>query len=247
MNDHFVIIVPARAGSTRLPNKPLAMINGKSLISRVIDLARSSEASDVYIATDNIDIKQHSESQGAQVVMTSSDHVSGMDRVAEAANILKLKTDTLIVNLQGDEPFMPLEILNSLPQCLSSATPIATACIKFKNKKQVNNKNEVKVVRSLSKKAMYFSRSPIPNEFTQDYDNYLKHLGIYAYTNQTLQELSRLKVSSNEQQEKLEQLRFLDNGFKIYVQDFECESPIGIDTPEDLIAANKFAEIHDSI
>jgi 3-deoxy-manno-octulosonate cytidylyltransferase (CMP-KDO synthetase) len=106
---------------------------------------------------------------------------------------------------------------------------------------------KVKVVRSLSNKAMYFSRSPIPNEFTQNYDNYLKHLGIYAYTNQTLQELSRLKVSANEQQEKLEQLRFLDNGFNIYVQDFECESPIGIDTPEDLIAANKFAEIHDSI
>ena len=246
MNDHFVIIVPARAGSTRLPNKPLAMINGKSLIGRVIDLARSSEASDVYIATDNTDIKLHSESQGAQVVMTSSDHVSGMDRVAEAANILKLDSDTPIVNLQGDEPFMPLEILNTLSKLVSLNTPIATACVKFKDKNQIQNPNEVKVVRSLSKRAMYFSRSPIPYDVEQNHANYLKHLGIYAYTNQTLQELSKLKISSNERQEKLEQLRFLDNGFKIYVQDFECESPIGIDTPEDLIAANKFAEIHDS-
>jgi len=247
MNDHFVIIVPARAGSTRLPNKPLALINGKTLINRIITLAKSSDASEVYIATDDLEIRKHSESHGAQVVMTSPDHISGMDRVAEAANTLKLDLGIPIVNLQGDEPFMPLEILNTLPKFLNPDTPIATACIKFKDIKQVKNQHEVKVVRSLSNKAMYFSRSPIPNEFTQNYDNYLKHLGIYAYTNHTLQKLSRLKVSANEQQEKLEQLRFLDNGFNIYVQDFKCESPIGIDTPEDLIAANKFAEIHDTI
>ena len=108
-----------------------------------------------------------------------------------------------------------------------------------------NSPHEVKVVRSLSKKAMYFSRAVIPNAFTAEYKNYLKHLGIYAYTNGTLQALSKLKPTANEELEKLEQLRFLDNGFNIIVEDFEYEAPIGIDTPEDLEAATIFAKQND--
>lgn len=245
MTDSFVIIVPARAGSTRLPNKPLAMINGRTLISRIIDLANSSNASNVYIATDSDEIKDHCESCGANVVMTSSNHISGMDRIAEAARILDLHLDTPIVNLQGDEPFMPAQIINQLPMLLTTDTPISTACIKFSSTMDFNSPHEVKVVRSRSKKAMYFSRSLIPNSFTAEYKNYLKHLGIYAYTNQTLQALSKLKPTLNEESEKLEQLRFLDNGFNIIVEDFECESPIGIDTPEDLEAATIFANKND--
>jgi len=245
MNDHFVIIVPARSGSTRLPNKPLAMINGRSLISRVIDLAKSSKAADLYIATDSNEIKQHVESSGTNVVMTSSNHISGMDRIAEAATILDLDSDTSIVNLQGDEPFMPVEIINQLPTFLNNEIPISTACIKFTNEIDLNSPNDVKVTRSLSKRAMYFSRSVIPNPFTSDYQNYLKHLGIYSYKNKTLQKLSKLNPSSNEEIEKLEQLRFLDNGFNIFVQDYECKAPIGIDTPEDLEAAIKFAKNND--
>jgi 3-deoxy-manno-octulosonate cytidylyltransferase (CMP-KDO synthetase) len=245
MTDSFVIIVPARAGSTRLPNKPLAMINGRTLISRIIDLANSSNASNVYIATDSDEIKDHCESCGANVVMTSSNHISGMDRIAEAARILNLNLDTPIVNLQGDEPFMPVQIINQLPMLLTTDTPISTACIKFSSTMDFNSPHEVKVVRSRSKKAMYFSRSVIPNSFTAEYKNYLKHLGIYAYTNETLQALSKLKPTLNEESEKLEQLRFLDNGFNIIVEDFECESPIGIDTPEDLEAATIFANKND--
>ena len=245
MTDSFVIIVPARAGSTRLPNKPLAMINGSTLISRIIDLANSSNASNIYIATDSDEIKDHCESCGANVVMTSSNHISGMDRIAEAARILDLHLDTPIVNLQGDEPFMPAQIINQLPMLLTTDTPISTACIKFSSTMDFNSPHEVKVVRSRSKKAMYFSRSLIPNSFTAEYKNYLKHLGIYAYTNQTLQALSKLKPTLNEESEKLEQLRFLDNGFNIIVEDFECESPIGIDTPEDLEAATIFANKND--
>jgi 3-deoxy-manno-octulosonate cytidylyltransferase (CMP-KDO synthetase) len=245
MTDSFVIIVPARAGSTRLPNKPLAMINGRTLISRIIDLANSSNASNVYIATDSDEIKDHCDSCGANVVMTSSNHISGMDRIAEAARILDLHLDTPIVNLQGDEPFMPAQIINQLPMLLTTDTPISTACIKFSSTMDFNSPHEVKVVRSRSKKAMYFSRSLIPNSFTAEYKNYLKHLGIYAYTNQTLQALSKLKPTLNEESEKLEQLRFLDNGFNIIVEDFECESPIGIDTPEDLEAATIFANKND--
>ena len=112
MTKSFVIIVPARAGSTRLPNKPMAMINGRTVISRVIDLANTSNASNTYIATDSGEIKDHCESYGANVVMTSSDHISGMDRIAEAAKKLDLPDDVPIINLQGDEPFMPVQIIN---------------------------------------------------------------------------------------------------------------------------------------
>jgi len=245
MTDSFVIIVPARAGSSRLPNKPLAIINERTVISRIIDLANSSAAASVYIATDSNDIADHCRSLGANVVMTSSDHVSGMDRIAEAAKKLNLPDDISIVNLQGDEPFMPLEIINQLPKLINNDVPISTACIQFTDNMDFNSPHEVKVVRSISKKAMYFSRSVIPHSFNSDSQNYLKHLGIYSYSNKTLQTLSALKPTTNEESEKLEQLRFLDNGFDIFVQDFKCEAPIGIDTPEDLEAANTFAKKFD--
>ena len=245
MTDSFVIIVPARAGSSRLPNKPLAIINERTVISRIIDLANSSAAASVYIATDSNDIADHCRSLGANVVMTSSDHVSGMDRIAEAAKKLNLPDDISIVNLQGDEPFMPLEIINQLPKLINNDVPISTACIQFTDNMDFNSPHEVKVVRSISKKAMYFSRSVIPHSFNSDSQNYLKHLGIYAYSNKTLQALSALKPTTNEESEKLEQLRFLDNGFDIFVQDFKCEAPIGIDTLEDLEAANTFAKKFD--
>ena len=245
MTDSFIIIVPARAGSTRLPNKPLAMINGRSVISRIIDLANASNASHTFIATDSNDIKDHCENYGANVVMTSSDHISGMDRIAEAAKNLDLSPDIPIVNLQGDEPFMPVEIINKLPGMLSKDMPISTACIKFSNKMDFNSPHEVKVVSSLSKKAMYFSRSVIPNASVGDYKNYRKHLGIYSYTNKTLQDLSALQPTEIEESEKLEQLRFLENDFSIIVEEFEYEAPIGIDTPEDLEAATIFAKKND--
>ena len=245
MTDSFAIMVPARAGSTRLPNKPLANINGKTVISRIIDLALSSNASNVYIATDSDEIKDHCESSGVNVVMTSSSHISGMDRIAEAAKTLDLPDDIPIVNLQGDEPFMPIEIINQLPMLLSDDVPISTACIKFTKNMDFNSPHEVKVVRSVSKTAIYFSRSVIPNPSNSGSQNHLKHLGIYAYTNKTLQALSALKPTANEESEKLEQLRFLDNGFDIFVQDFKCEAPISIDTPEDLEAARAFAKKND--
>jgi len=245
MADEFVIIVPARAGSSRLPNKPLVQINGKSLLERVLELAQSSNAKATFIATDNKKIREHAEAIGATVIMTREDHISGLDRVAEAANILELPDETRILNLQGDEPFMPLEIINSLTSHLSKDSSIATACVPLTDRKQIENPNEVKVVRSLSKRAMYFSRSVIPNEFTSGYDSYLKHLGIYAYENKTLQELTALQPTANELQEKLEQLRFLDHGYNIFVEDYPYESPIGIDTPTDLERAIEFSKAND--
>ena len=245
MTNSFVIIVPARAGSTRLPNKPMAMINGRTVISRIIELANSSNASNVYIATDNGEIKNHCESCDANVVMTSSNHISGMDRIAEAARILDLNDDVPIVNLQGDEPFMPVQIINQLPILLSIDAPISTACIKFSEGMDINSPHEVKVVRSIAKEAMSFSRSLIHSENTADYRDNLKHLGIYAYENKTLQELTALKPTSNELQEKLEQLRFLDHGYNIFVEDYPYESPIGIETPADLEREIEFSKAND--
>ena len=245
MADEFVIIVPARAGSSRLPNKPLLEINGKSLLTRVFELAQSSNATAILIATDNEAIKDHAEAIGAKVVMTKEDHISGLDRIAEAANLLGLPAETRILNLQGDEPFMPLEIINTLTNHLSKDFSIATACVPLTDRNAIENPNEVKVVRSLSKRAMYFSRSVIPNEFTSSYDGYLKHLGIYAYENKTLQELTALKPTPNELQEKLEQLRFLDHGYNIFVEDYAFKPPVGIDTPADLERAIEFSKTND--
>ena len=135
------------------------MIQGKSLISRVFELAKRSNASAIYIATGSEKINDHAKSLGADVIMTSSNHKSGMDRIAEAGKILNLEPGSLIINLQGDEPFMPLEIINTLSTFVNSNNQIATACVPIKDKNILNNPNEVKVVRSLSKRAMYFSRS----------------------------------------------------------------------------------------
>jgi 3-deoxy-manno-octulosonate cytidylyltransferase (CMP-KDO synthetase) len=244
MASEFIIIVPARAGSSRLPNKPLAQIDGKTLLERVYELAQSSNATAIFIATDNEAIRDHAQLFGAEVIMTSEAHISGMDRVAEASRLIGLSPETHILNLQGDEPFMPLEIINTLSSHLSSLTPIATACVPLSNPEEIASPNEVKVVRSLSKRAMYFSRSVIPHEFTASHDGYLKHLGIYAYSNETLQELATLKPTDNELQERLEQLRFLDHGYNIFVEDYACEPPIGIDTLEDLERAIELIKTH---
>ena len=245
MKNNFIIIIPAHAGSVRLPNKPLTMIQGKSLISRVFELAKRSNASAIYIATDSEKINDHAKSFGADVIMTSSNHKSGMDRIAEAGKILNLEPGSLIINLQGDEPFIPLEIINTLSTFVNSNNQIATACVPIKDKNILNNPNEVKVVRSLSKRAMYFSRSIIPYEFINNFDNYFKHLGIYAYSFKTLQELTQLEQTDNEIYEKLEQLRFLDNGYNIFIQNYDYESVIGIDTSEDLKLANKLIQPND--
>ena len=149
--------------------------------------------------------------------------------------------------LQGDEPMVTPEMIESAvrPLINDDRIKVSNLMATMGSIAEHEDPNEVKVVRSLSKRAMYFSRSVIPNEFTSSYDNYLKHLGIYAYQNKTLQELSALQPTSNELQEKLEQLRFLDHGYNIFVEDYACEPPIGIDTPADLERAIMFSRTHD--
>ena len=189
MADEFVIIVPARAGSSRLPNKPLAQINGKSLLERVLDLAQSSNAKATFIATDNKKIREHAEAIGATVIMTREDHISGLDRVAEAANILELPDETRILNLQGDEPFMPLAIINSLTSHLSKDLSIVTACVPLTDRKLLEDPNEVKVVE----------QGVLVAQKLQDY------LQRHSEIDNKLSKNSDLKILTTENAEKFDQ------------------------------------------
>ena len=188
------IIIPSRMSSKRFPNKPMAKINGIPMIERVWKQGINSKIGEVYVACCEDEVFDLISSKGGKAIMTDPNLPSGTDRVFAAFNLLDNKDEyESIINLQGDEPFMPVQIINQLPMLLSIDTPISTACIKLSNKMDFNSPHEVKVVRSLSKKAMYFSRAVIPNSFSAEHKNYLKHLGIYAYTNDTLQTLSKLK------------------------------------------------------
>ncbi len=240
----FIGIIPARYQSTRFPGKPLARINGKPMIQWVYE--RSAEAlSDVWVATDDQQIFDAVESFGGNAVMTSADHRSGTDRCAEAA--LKLSTEIdfdVIVNIQGDEPFIQPEQIRKLMDCFKSDADIATLVRKITDLEELVDPNKPKVVLSACSDALYFSRAAIP--YTRDYEmgrwleeeNYWAHIGIYAYRKDILQQITRLLPGTLEKAESLEQLRWLENGFRIKVTETDYQS-FGIDTPEDLQRALK--------
>ena len=240
----FIGIIPARYQSTRFPGKPLALINGKPMIQWVYE--RSAEAlREVWVATDNQQILDTVESFGGYATMTSSDHRSGTDRCAEAA--LKLSSDIdfdVVVNIQGDEPFIQPEQIRKLMACFKSETEIATLVRKISDLDELTDPNKPKVVLGVNSDALYFSRAAIP--YTRDYEmgrwleeaNYWGHIGIYAYRKDILQKITRLLPGTLEKAESLEQLRWLENGFRIKVAETEYHS-YGIDTPEDLQRALK--------
>ncbi len=239
-------IIPARYASSRFPGKPLAMIGGKSMINRVYEQVKKCEQlSDVYVATDNQTIYNHVVNFGGKAVMTGTEHLSGTDRCFEALQIIEKENDTtfdITVNIQGDEPFInPNQINQVVSLFQNSDTDIATLIKKIDEDEEVNNTNVVKVVTSNTGKALYFSRAAIP--FQRDKENaekptYYKHIGMYAYKNNVLEKLVKLKPSMLELSESLEQLRWLENGHTIYtaVTDYENK---GIDTYEDLLAVLK--------
>ena len=228
-------IIPARYASTRFPGKPLAMIGDKPMIQWVYEQCLLVGLDKVVVATDDSRIKETVLAFGGQVVMTSSEHPSGTDRCGEAARLLNLNDDEVVINIQGDEPFIHPEEIRILMQCFENPeVKIATLVQAIDILEDVDNKNIVKVVSSKKGKALYFSRSQIP--FPRQVDEHLhfdKHIGIYAYKNQTLQEIVKLPESSLEKSEKLEQLRWLENDLDIYISHCHHES-IAIDTPEDL-------------
>ena len=237
-------IIPARYASTRFPGKPLAMLGGKTVIERVYEKV-SSVLSDCYVATDDERIYQAVEAFGGRAVMTSADHKSGTDRIAEAVEKIGGNYD-VVVNVQGDEPFIHPEQIVTLCRCFDDPeTQIATLGKPFDNMEGVENPNSPKIVVDNRGFALYFSRSVIPfvrgvdrKEWLSHYP-FLKHLGLYAYRTEVLREVTRLPQSSLEKAESLEQLRWLQNGYRIRVGLTDQET-VGIDTPEDLEKAEKY-------
>ncbi|OZA05782.1 MAG: 3-deoxy-manno-octulosonate cytidylyltransferase [Polynucleobacter sp. 24-46-87] len=235
----FLVVIPARLGSTRLPRKPLADIGGKPMVIRVAERAQQSNAQSVVVATDSPEIQAVCDEHRIECLLTSPDHPTGTDRIAEVAQLLKLPADTLVVNVQGDEPLIPPELINQVAQTLAdnAACAISTVAVPITDEAEITNPNVVKVVLNRSNEALYFSRASIP--FVRDAETsvkltHLRHLGIYAYRADFLQAYTRLEPAPPEQAEALEQLRALWNGYRIAVHAASEAPPAGVDTAEDL-------------
>lgn len=240
----FIGIIPARYASTRFPGKPLALLGGKPVIQHVYEkVAAVLEAA--YVATDDERIYDVVKAFGGQVVMTRTDHKSGTDRIEEAIEKIGGKWD-VVVNVQGDEPFVAKSQLDTICHCFDDpTTQIATLGKPFESMEAVQNPNSPKIVVDNMGFAMYFSRSVIPYVRGKEKSSwlthypFLKHLGIYAYRKDVLRQVTQLPQSSLEIAESLEQLRWLQNGFKIKVGTTDVET-VGIDTPQDLERAEEF-------
>lgn len=240
----FVAIIPARYASTRFPGKPLAVLGGKTVIQRVYEQV-SRVLDEAYVATDDERIFQAVEAFGGRAVMTRADHKSGTDRIQEAAATVGTDAD-VIINVQGDEPFIQPSQIETLMHLFDDpTTQIGTLGKPFESMEAVENPNSPKIVTDNRGFALYFSRSVIPyirgkerREWFGEYP-FLKHLGIYAYRREVLAEVTRLPQSSLEKAESLEQLRWLQNGYRIRVGLTDVET-VGIDTPEDLKRAEEF-------
>jgi len=236
-------IIPARYASTRFPAKALADINGKSMIQRVVEQARQSlSLNRVVVATDDERIYEHVSAFGGEVVMTGTHHQSGTDRCQEALSLVGESFD-YVVNIQGDEPFIQPRQIDLLTSVLDGTTELATLVKAITDPQTLFNPNSPKVVVSQTGEALYFSRQPIPfqrdrspEEWLRPDDGpaYYKHIGLYAYRTDILAQITQLPPSSLERAEALEQLRWLENGYRIRVVETDLES-YGIDTPEDLL------------
>ena len=240
----FIAIIPARYASTRFPGKPLALLGGKPVIQRVYEQA-VSVLGQACVATDDDRILQTVEAFGGCAVMTSTAHRSGTDRIEEAAQ--KLETDAdVIINIQGDEPFIQASQIETLCRLFDDPeTEIGTLGKRFESIEAAENPNSPKIVTDLRGYALYFSRSIIPfirgeerGEWLRHYP-FLKHLGIYAYRREVLTAITQLPQSPLEIAESLEQLRWLQNGYRIKVGETDVET-VGIDTPDDLQRAEEF-------
>jgi 3-deoxy-manno-octulosonate cytidylyltransferase (CMP-KDO synthetase) len=239
----FIIIIPARLASTRLPNKPLADLGGKPMVVRVAERAARSGASQIIVATDHAAIFSACRQHGVPVHMTHADHPSGTDRIAEVAAAIGLEANAVVVNVQGDEPLIDPELIAATAARIRQDVPMATAAHPIDDMAEVFNPNVVKVVLDKAGRALYFSRAPIPwhrDGFAQSKEALptgyrpLRHIGLYAYTNAFLQAYPKLAVSPLEQIEALEQLRVLWHGFPIAVHVTDTAPAAGVDTPDDL-------------
>lgn len=240
----FIVIIPARLSSSRLPGKALADIHGKPMVVRVAEQAAKSRAERVVVATDHADIQTACEAHGIEVLMTADTHQSGTTRLAEAAAKLKLPQHQVVVNVQGDEPLIDPELINRTAQVLvENNVQMATAAHEIRDFDEFANPNAVKVVLDKNRNALYFSRAmiPYPRDVMLAHGSgmpsespVLRHIGIYAYRAGFLQRYAEMAVSPLETAESLEQLRVLWHGYPIAVE-ITAEAPAaGVDTPEDL-------------
>lgn len=229
-------IIPARYASSRFPGKPLAEIQGKPMIQWVYERVQSSEVHDLAVATDDERIADCVCGFGGKVVMTSPDHASGTDRCGEAAKSMCPTDNDVVINIQGDEPLISPKEIHLLASAFEDRNvQIATLINPFQDRKILENPNVVKVVKAKNGNVLYFSRLPIPylRENATLPKNYYRHIGIYAYRYGVLKKIVQLPTSELENSEKLEQLRWLENGYTIRA--LECDyQGIGVDTPEDL-------------
>jgi len=245
----FVVVIPARYGSSRFPGKPLADLGGKPMIVRVAERAARSGAREVVVATDHVDIARAVESHGHQAVMTRADHPTGTDRVAEVAAKRRYGAAEIVVNIQGDEPLIDPLLVKSVAASLQKHrdAAIATACHPLRSSREFVNPNVVKVVLDKDGYALYFSRAPIP--YPRDAMNRTasaglrrlpvalpayRHIGLYAYRGDFLRRFKRLEPVPMEQFEALEQLRALAHGYRISVVVVPAAAAPGVDTPQDL-------------
>jgi 3-deoxy-manno-octulosonate cytidylyltransferase (CMP-KDO synthetase) len=254
----FVVVIPARFESSRLPGKVLADINGKPMIQWVVEKALQSGASQVIVATDNEQVEETVLAFGGEVCKTRADHQSGTERLAEVMNIYNFDDDQVIVNVQGDEPFIPAENIAQVARNLADQqrtnqqqARMATLAVHIHDVEEAFNPNAVKVLTDKHGYAMYFSRSTIPYDRTRFLDEenvatigdfYLRHIGIYAYRAGFIKDYVQWPASQLEQIESLEQLRVLWQGEKIHVAVAETRLAVeGVDTPEDLEKARAYA------
>ena len=235
---NFRIVIPARIGSTRLPRKPLSMLNGKPMIAHTIENAMQTGAR-VYVATDDPDIAQVADQIGAGVFMSIEDHNSGTERVAEVARVMRWEDDSIVVNLQGDEPTMPAVNIAQVAASLGvSGYEMATLCVRLESEAEHLSPNVVKVVRREDGRALYFSRAAIGSaDGLWPGGGVDRHVGIYGYRVRTLDVLVNRYQACIEQNEKLEQLRALSFGMEIGCYDAIANVGPSVDTVEDLFAA----------
>ncbi len=246
MTDPYKVFIPARYTSTRLPGKPLLDIAGKPLLQHVFESACKSKAEKVLIATDDQRIFDVARSFGADVIMTSSKHMSGTDRLAEAITTTGEADDMVIVNLQGDELGMPAALIDQVANILIKHQngKIATLCEPIDDDKDVDNPNVVKVIFDKNNIAIYFSRAAIPWCENAEKHNYFRHLGLYAYRAEFLKQFSKMPCCDLEKHESLEQLRAMYNGENIYIEEACDRAGIGIDTGDDLERARQYLLNH---
>lgn len=239
----FIAIIPARYSSSRFPGKPLAQICGKPMIQRVYEnVVICKDVSEIYVATDDERIYQAVVNFGGKAIMTSASHSCGTDRLAECARKLNLSDDDVILNIQGDEPLIRPEMVQDLISIFyDHSVYMGTLKKEITLNEEIENSNVVKVITDVNNDALYFSRYSIPFVRNEGIIKKYKHIGVYGYTKQFLLKFSGMNKTPLEQTESLEQLRVLENGFKIRVKETKYQT-IGVDTKEQLKQVEKYIE-----